>query len=247
MKLYYTQNEELKDRILISEDRKNFYAYKRVGGLHCLPHKLSGQSNGIMVSNPGQKRKFINNDKVIFGEEFTFAGTNFQYEEFGYCEYDKVQSFLKYYDLKQLEGELSRYAVGKDGKVYSVATKLGRFAPSEMKPSTTTAGYKQLCFTTIGGKKKHLLIHRLMASMFLGMDLNCKLDVDHINGCKTDNRLHNLRVCSRKENLRAFRDRVLRNYVNQGRDVSATARAMNITKHKVMESLLMEGIIPSMV
>ena len=247
MKLYYTQNEELKDRILISEDRKNFYTYKRVGGLHCLPHKLSGQSNGIMVSKPGQKRKFINNDKVIFGEEFTFAGTDFTFSDFSYCEYSKVLEFLKENNLTQLKGDLSRYAISKDGRIFYVVTTQGRFSPAELNPSIITSGYKQLCFTTIGGKKKHLLIHRLMASMFLGMDINVKLDVDHINGNKTDNRLENLRICSRKDNLKAFRERVVRNYINQGRNVSTTARAMNITKHKVMESLLMEGIIPSMV
>ena len=61
--------------------------------------------------------------------------------------------------------------------------------------STTPNGYIRV---TIDGKKYG--VHQLIMKLFVG-DSN-GLDVDHLNGIKSDNRLQNLQYVTRKENIR---------------------------------------------
>lgn len=66
-----------------------------------------------------------------------------------------------------------------------------------LKLSTSYTGY---CSAKLhnhdGGKTMN--IHKLVARAFLGVK---KADVDHINGVRNDNRLENLRYCTRSQNL----------------------------------------------
>lgn len=72
-----------------------------------------------------------------------------------------------------------------------------RFRPEKLrKPYINEArGYYYINLT---GKTESL--HRLVASAFLA-DYSTELDIDHINGDKLDNRVENLRVATRKQNI----------------------------------------------
>lgn len=78
-----------------------------------------------------------------------------------------------------------------DGRIKS--NKTGRFVGSK-----NTEGYVQICHPN--GVK--LYAHRVIAWAFLGLDIDSKLTVDHLNGVKDDNRVVNLEIVTRSENIR---------------------------------------------
>lgn len=52
-----------------------------------------------------------------------------------------------------------------------------------------------------GSNRKSFLVHRIVASAFLGLDMKDKNTfVDHRNGDQSDNRIENLRLCSASQN-----------------------------------------------
>lgn len=69
-----------------------------------------------------------------------------------------------------------------------------------LSPSLKNNGYLGVTLF-VNGIKKYVSIHRLVCLAFIG---KCPIgmQVDHINGVKSDNRLSNLRYLTRKENLR---------------------------------------------
>ena len=60
--------------------------------------------------------------------------------------------------------------------------------------------YLVLGLTGCNGKRKNFRVHRLVASMFKKNEWSPTLEVNHINGIKTDNRAVNLECVTRKEN-----------------------------------------------
>ncbi len=69
----------------------------------------------------------------------------------------------------------------------------------QLTPKLKNSGY---LFVSLSYKSKHInqYIHHLVASVFIG-DRPPQMDVNHINGIKTDNRATNLEYVSRTENM----------------------------------------------
>jgi hypothetical protein len=102
--------------------------------------------------------------------------------------------------------ELALYPVTVNGEVVYVnrGRELWRWvidnnrAPKFRKimNKPTTKGY---IFPRIG--ETHVMLHRLIASAFLGLDItDLRIQVDHRNGIRHDNRLENLRLVNNQQN-----------------------------------------------
>jgi hypothetical protein len=106
-------------------------------------------------------------------------------------------------DIKGFEGH---YQVSSDGRIRSldriVITKRGFPKPyrgQELVQSINN-GYPQLTLH-LSGKSKPRMVHSLVAYAFLG-ERPEGMEINHINGIKTDNRVSNLEYLTPLENTR---------------------------------------------
>jgi hypothetical protein len=109
-------------------------------------------------------------------------------------------------DIPNYEG---LYQVSNLGRVKSLDKSWYQFNPQRggnvlmkrkskiIKPQPNGNGYLQAYLVKDKTKKK-FYIHRLVKMTF---DKLSFLDIDHINGLRSDNRLENLRYCTRHENM----------------------------------------------
>jgi hypothetical protein len=104
----------------------------------------------------------------------------------------------------------------------------------ELKTRKDKDGYSRFN-TTIDGKHSTLLVHRLMASTFLGPTPSGQV-VDHIDRDKTNNKVENLRYATKKTNVQnSDRHKMTEEKKNIaikmqeiGASTAAIARALNV-------------------
>jgi len=97
-------------------------------------------------------------------------------------------------NIKNYEGH---YQVSNYGRVKSIKFNKDII----LSPNSSSSGYLlvNLCNK---GKINRFLIHRLVAQSFLELDMtDKKINVDHINGIRYDNKLSNLQLLSIRENI----------------------------------------------
>lgn len=88
--------------------------------------------------------------------------------------------------------ESRHYFISNAGDIYSLIT--GKM----LNLNSDTRGYIRPKIS-VDGKGRSIYAHRMVMSAFKGPS---NLDVNHINGIKTDNRLENLEYCTHTENIR---------------------------------------------
>lgn len=101
------------------------------------------------------------------------------------------------------------YQVSNLGRVKSLIFRNGKttfFKERILKHGLNRYGYEFVILCK-NNKRKTIIVHRLVAKEFIG-DEN-KLEINHINGIKSDNRLENLEYVSHKENiLHAYKNKL---------------------------------------
>ena len=103
---------------------------------------------------------------------------------------------------RQLEQFNNQYSVTDTGIVYSLKGK-----KKELIGKITKSGYREVVLTN-KGKKEYLLVHRLVAALFIENKNNAKT-VNHKDGNKLNNLSSNLEWLTCQENLKHARDKGL--------------------------------------
>lgn len=97
---------------------------------------------------------------------------------------------------RDVEGYDGMYQVSDLGRVRSRYSGEWRV----MSASKNNSGYLIVQLSK-DGKKKHFLVHRLVAQEFIENDDETKTQINHRNECKSDNRLWNLEYCTPQYNM----------------------------------------------
>lgn len=96
-----------------------------------------------------------------------------------------------------------RYVVNNIGEIYRVKEIDKNFYICvPMSPFITKVGYVEYVLTTKDGSKKHVLIHRIVAMLFLPKPKSDKhIEVNHKDLDKTNNKHTNLVWVTKSENI----------------------------------------------
>ena len=132
---------------------------------------------------------------------------------------------------KDIEGYEGRYQVSNLGRVRSLSLgKIAKFRPEHhgrvLKPYLTRYGYYSVDLYYDTGKKRHHLVHRLVAQAFIPNPDNLP-QINHKNEVKTDNRVQNLEWCTPVYNL-TYNDRPKRVAITQGKEVEQIDSSGNV-------------------
>jgi HNH endonuclease/NUMOD1 domain/NUMOD4 motif len=128
--------------------------------------------------------------KVCKGKRKTCGGYKWKYGE------KTLPTFPK---GGKLHPKYKSYAIYKDGRVYGLAMK--KF----LKPQNGSDGYISVG-VSLNGKRKHKLIHILVAQTYIKNDDKNKIEVNHKDRNKENNNVDNLEWVTHGENMKHFHD-----------------------------------------
>lgn len=93
--------------------------------------------------------------------------------------------------------EFHGYQVLDNGTILSKETRRTNFERRPMTVLVDDNGYHKVQLV-IDGKQKQLRVHRIVAAVFLDLDINDKaVEVHHKNGVRSDNSTDNLQIVSK--------------------------------------------------
>ena len=97
--------------------------------------------------------------------------------------------------------DIGLYAVSNMGRVKRVAPGINTYPEKILSLGKSSNGYLIAAVSTTGNKRINFLVHRLVATAFIG-DIVNKLEVNHKDGNKHNNCVDNLEIITRSENLK---------------------------------------------
>jgi len=98
-------------------------------------------------------------------------------------------------EWRPIPGLEGRYAASNDGEIMSMDYR-GTGIPGLLKPQVNRLGYAKVWVFP----RRMTTVHSLVMLAFVG-PRPYRMDINHINGIKTDNSVENLRYCTTAENM----------------------------------------------
>ena len=126
---------------------------------------------------------------------------------------------------RKIINDYENYTISEDGKVFSLITN------KKLSARCNKQGYEYVNLYNENGKKSHK-IHRLVATYFVPNPNNYN-QVNHLDGCKTNNRKNNLIWCSASENMQHAYEKGLINLNTQAHREAAVRNGKEYRSRKV--------------
>lgn len=104
-----------------------------------------------------------------------------------------IEELMKFRTIVGTQSWNKPYFIDEDGNVYNSKLK-------KLKPYLNIAGYYRVDLRN-DGERYQWFIHKMMGNTFIKRCVYNELEVDHIDRDRTNNKLSNLRVVTKKENL----------------------------------------------
>lgn len=117
------------------------------------------------------------------------------------------------------------YKVDEKGNVYSPYRGWRKLSPAKIKK-----GYLRVNLRTTAGSRL-FMVHRLVLYTFHPVENSLQLQVNHIDGVKTNNQLSNLEWCTQEQNMAHSVKAGLRDHMPHGEQASCNV----LTEKQVME------------
>lgn len=95
--------------------------------------------------------------------------------------------------------QIAGYGATADGRIWSLASNWRGYGVREISPTPNGRGYLKVR-VMLGGKRRNLPIHRLIAATFLPIKPGADFEICHKNGNPLDNRAENLCWGTRSDN-----------------------------------------------
>lgn len=140
-------------------------------------------------------------------------------------------------DLNYSKIKKGLYAIEEDGRVYSKTIK------KYMKTSIDKDGYSTISLKNDRNGYSHFGIHRLLMIAFNPIENMENMQVNHLDGDKTNNNLNNLEWCTTEENLKHARSNHLNEVFGKKGEQHINSKIIEKEAKKIIE-LHKKGIKP---
>ena len=146
--------------------------------------------------------------------------------------------------MKDIDGYEGRYAVTKDGRIWShpkpCSSKNGKWMKQRLNTNRSARIIPRSCYS-VGlykdSKRKSFLVHRLVAQAYI-LNLEDKPDINHKDGNPLNNNVENLEWCTKSENMQhAIKNGLVNNFTEKQKRARSENGRKTIAKNSLKRKI----------